>query len=66
MMAENTVSFPDLALDNFLGNDPDQEAKIFWLKFQNNISFSIGSRLTDNAERVQYLFRKKSLFLHFF
>ena len=61
-MAENTVSFPDLALDKFLGNDPDQDAKLFLLTVKNKINFSLGSRPTDNVGRARYLFRKKALF----
>ena len=61
-MAENTVSFPDLALDKFSGNDPDQDAKSFLLTVENKINFSLGSRPTDIAERARYLFRKKALF----
>ena len=61
-MAENTVSFPDLALDKFSGNDPDQDAKSFLLTVENKINFSLGSRPADNAERARYLFRKKALF----
>ena len=62
MMAENTVSFLDLALDNFAGNDPDQDAKSFLLTVENKINFSLGSRQTDAAERARYLFREKALF----
>ena len=65
-MAENTVSFPDLALDKFSGNDPDLDAKSFQLTVENKINFSLGSRPTDVAERAGHLFRKKSFFLHFF
>ena len=61
-MAENTVSFPDLALDQLSGNDPDQDAKSFLHTIQNKINFSFGSRPTDFAERTRYLFRKKALF----
>ena len=61
-MAENTVSFPDLALDKFSGNDPDQDAKSFLLRVENKINFSLGSRPTNVAERARYLFRKKTLF----
>ena len=61
-MVENTVSFLDLALDKFLGNDPDQDAKSFLLTVENKINFSIGSRPTDMVERARYLFRKKALF----
>ena len=61
-MAENTVSFPDLALDKFSGNDPDQDAKSFLLIIENKIYFSLGSRPTDAPERTRYLFRKKAIF----
>ena len=61
-MAENTVSLPDLALDTFLGNEPDQDAKSLLLTVENKISFSLGSQPTDNAERARFLFRKKALF----
>ena len=61
-MAENTVSFPDLALDKFSGNDPDQDAKSFPFTVENRINFSLGSRPTEIAERTRYLFRKKALF----
>ena len=61
-MAENTVSFPYLALDKFSGNDPDQNAKSFLPTLENKINFSLGSRPVDNAERGRYLFRKKAPF----
>ena len=61
-MAENTVSFPDLVLDKFSGNDPDQDAKPFLFTVENKIKFSLGSRPTDIAERAKYLFRKKAVF----
>ena len=60
-MAENTVSFPDLALDKFPGNNPDQDAKSFLLTVENKINFSLGSRPTKIAETARYLFRKKPL-----
>ena len=65
-MTVNTVSFPDLALENFSGNDPDQDAKSFLLTVENKINFSLGSGPTDAAKRARYLFRKKHYFLHFF
>ena len=64
-MTEKTVSFPDLALDKFSGNDPDQDAKSFLLTVKNEINFSLGSRPTDIAEKAGYLFRKKALFSSF-
>ena len=65
-MPENTVYLPDLALDKFLGNDPDQDAKSFLLTVENKINFSLGSQQTDIAERTSYLFRKKALFSSLF
>ena len=61
-MAENAVSFPGLALDKCLGKNLDQDAKSFLLTVENKISFSLGSRPTDIAERARYLFKKKALF----
>ena len=63
-MAENTVSFPDLALDKFSGNDPDQDSKKLLLTIENKINSSLGSRPTDNAKRTRYclLVQKKALF----
>ena len=61
-MAENTVSFPDLALEKVLGNDPDQDARSFLQTFENKIKFSLGSRLTAVAEKARYLFTKKAIF----
>ena len=61
-MIENTKAFPDLALDKFLGNDPDQNAKPFLLTVENKINFSLGSRPNDMAERARYIFGKKALF----
>ena len=61
-MEENTVSFPDLALDKLLGNDPDQDAKSLLLTVKNKINFSLRSQPTDYAERGRYLFRKNAVF----
>ena len=61
-MAENTVSFRDLALDKFSGKVPDQDAKSLLQTVDNKISFSLGSLPTDVTEKARYLFRKKALF----
>ena len=66
-MAENTVSFPDLALEKFLGNDPDQDAKSFLLTLEKKINFLLGSRPVDITERARYLLREeKPYFINFF
>ena len=61
-MAQNTVTFPDLALDKFSGNDPDQDAKSFLTTVENKINFSLGSAPVDRDELIRYTFRKKALF----
>ena len=61
-MAQNAVSFPDLALDKFSGNDPDQDVKSFLLTVEYKIDFSLGSPPNDAGEAARYLFRKNALF----
>ena len=61
-MAQNAVSFPDLALDKFSGNDPDQDVKSFLLTVENKIDFSLGSPPNAADDAARYLFRKKALF----
>ena len=52
-MVQNSVSFPDLALDKFSGNDPDQDVESFLLTVENKIDFSLGSppNVADDAAR---------------
>ena len=61
-MANNTESFPDLALDKFMGNDPNQDGKLFLLTVGNKFNFSLGWRPVDNAQKARYLLRKKPSF----
>ena len=61
-MADNTVSFPDLALDKFSGNDPEQDVRSFLTTVENKINFSMGHEPDNDDERARYLFRKKALF----
>ena len=61
-MADNTVSFPDLALDKFSGNDPEQNVRSFLTTVENKINFSMGHEPDNDDERARYLFRKKALF----
>ena len=51
-----------MALDNFLRNEPYQDAKLFLLTFENKIIFSLGWQPLNTAEQVRYLFTKKALF----
>ena len=65
-MAENTVSFPDLALDKFSGNDPDQDAKSFLLTVEKKSTFRLDQdQLTMQKEHDIYS-ERKHYFLHFF
>ena len=61
-IAQNAVSFPDLALDKFSGNDPDQDVESFLLTVDNKIDFSLGSPPKAADDAARYLFRKKALF----
>ena len=61
-MPQKAVSFIDLALGKFSGNDPDQDVKSFLLTVENKIEFSLGSPPNDAGEAAKYLFRKKALF----
>ena len=61
-MADNTVSFPDLALDKFSGNDPEQDVRSFLTTVENKINFSMGHEPDNDDDRARYLFRKKALF----
>ena len=65
-MEESTVSFPHLALDKFLGNNPDQDAKSFLLTFERrSISRLDHKQLTMLKEHAVY-WEKKPYFSHFF
>ena len=61
-MANNTVSFPDIALDKFSGNDPEQDVRSFLTTVENEINFSMGHEPENDGERERYLFRKNALF----
>ena len=62
-MADAHLTYPDLALDNISGTDPDQYAEAFIRLIECNINFALGTE-PDAAddEHVIYLFRKKALF----
>ena len=62
-MAQPHLAYPDLALDNFSGTDPDQDAKVFIRLIECKIIFALGTQPNEaDAEHVIYLFRKKALF----
>ena len=61
-MAFTHVVYPDLAIDNFSGTDPDQDAESFVQLIERKINFSLGNSPGDAGELANYTFRKKNLF----
>ena len=62
-MANAHLAYPDLALDNFSGTDPDQDAEAFIRLIECKINFALGTEPDAAAdEHVFYLLRKKALF----
>ena len=62
-MANARLAYPDLALDEFCGTDPDQDAEAFIRLIECKINFALGIEPdeVDDAHAI-YLFRKKALF----
>ena len=62
-MAEPHVAYPDVALDNCSGTDPDQDAEAFIRLIECKVDFALGTEPdAADAEHVIYLIRKKALF----
>ena len=61
-MANTHLAYPDLAIDNFSGTDPDQDAESFIQVIERKINFALGDAPADAGELVNYTFRKKALF----
>ena len=61
-MANTHLAYPDLALDNLSGTDPDHDAECFIQIIERKISFALGDAPADAGELVNYTFRKKALF----
>ena len=60
-MANANLVYPDLALDNFSGTDPDQDAEAFIRLIECKINFAFGTEPeAGESEHVIYLFSKKS------
>ena len=59
----NTVAYPDLALEKFIGIDLSEDATAF-IRLLKKISFSLGSRPAVNENTIQTVFddRRKALF----
>ena len=62
-MANTHLAYPDLALDNFSGTDPDQDAKAFNGLIECNMNFALETE-PDEADdaHVIYLFRRRLYF----
>ena len=62
-MANAHLAYPDLALGNFSGTNPDQDAEAFISLIECKINFVLGTEPEAvELENVIYLFRKKALF----
>ena len=62
-MANAHLAYPDLALDNFSGADPDQDAEAFIRLIECKINFALFTEPDEaDTEHFIYLFRKKALF----
>ena len=59
-MVNTHLAYPDLAMDNFSGTDPDQDAESFFQLIERK--FALGDAPADAGELVNYIFRKKALF----
>ena len=60
----NTVAYPDLALEKFIGNDSSENPAAFIRLLGKKISFSLGSRPATNENNIHTVFedRRKALF----
>ena len=62
-MANTHLAFPDMALDNVSGTDPDQDAEAFIRLIECKFNFALATEPGKaDAEHIVYLFRKKALF----
>ena len=62
-MAAAHLAYPDLAVDNFSGTDPDQNAQSFIQLIERKINFAHGDAFADAGELVNYISRRKRCFL---
>ena len=60
----NTVAYPDLALEKFIGIDSSEDPTAFIRLLEKKISFSLGSGPTVNENNIQTVYddRRKALF----
>ena len=59
----NTVAYPTLALDKFIGIDSSEDPTAFIFLLETKISFSLGSRpaVNENNVRTVHDLRRKDL-----
>ena len=60
----NTVAYPDLALEKFIGIDSSEDPTAFIRLLEKKINFSLGSRPTakENGQQTVYDHRRKAFF----
>ena len=60
----NTVAYPDLAIEKFIGIDSSEDPTAFIRLLEKKISFSLGSRPATNENNIQTVYddRRKALF----
>ena len=61
-VAATHFAYPDLALDNFSGTDPYQDAESFIQLMELKIKFALGDAPANLDALANYTFRKKALF----
>ena len=64
-MANTHLAYPDLAIDELSGTDPDQDAEPFIQLIERKINFALGDAPGDAGELANYTIRKKALFSSF-
>ena len=52
----NTVAYPDLALENFIGIDSSEDPTAFIRLLEKKISFSLGSRPATKENNIQTVY----------
>ena len=61
-MAAAHLAYPDLAVERFSGNDPDQDVDSFVQLIERKINFSLGDGPANAEQLVDYNFRIKAHF----
>ena len=61
-MAHIHLAYPDLAIDNLSGTDPNQDAETFIELVERKINFPLGDAPADDGELVNFTFRRIALF----